>query len=120
MGCVGSAPTGVRAVAGNRLRKPNSSVSLRSLNDALAGKQIIDIDATTGVIFATEAPAPYQLAKDPAPNTSELGSVSPSPFTAWLRREYNPELRDLQGYRKFDEMRRSDSTVRSTLRAMKT
>lgn len=120
MSRVGSVPTGVRAVAGNGLRRPNSSVSLRTLNDALMGKQIIDIDAETGVILATEMPASHQFAKDSSPSISELGSVSPSPFTAWLRREYNPELRDNQGYRKFDEMRRSDSTVRSTLRAMKT
>jgi hypothetical protein len=120
-GRVGSVPTRVRAVAGSGLRRPNSSVSTRTLEEALRGLQIIDVDPDSGAIIATtETPASKQFAKDPAPSLAELGSVSPSPFTAWLRREYNPELRDRQGLRKFDEMRKSDSTVRSTLRAMKT
>lgn len=54
------------------------------------------------------------------PDLRELGSTSPSPYTWWLRQEYNPELRDLQGLRKYDEMRRSDATVRGSLRLAKT
>lgn len=50
----------------------------------------------------------------------ELGSTSPSPFTSWSRREYNTELLGLQGLRKYDRMRRSDGTVRGTLRLFKT
>jgi hypothetical protein len=111
-----SVPAGARSVAGSRLRKPNSSVSLRTLEEALAGKQIIDIDSENGVILAEPA-GKIMLSKNAPPSMSEIGSVSPSPFTAWLRREYNPELRDLQGLRKYDEMWRSDSTVRATVRA---
>jgi hypothetical protein len=108
----------VRSIAGTGLRKPTTSVELRSLTEALASKDIIDIDPDTGAILTTER---ISLAEPKSkPNLSELGSVSPSPFTAWLRREYNPELRDLQGLRKFDEMWRSDSTVRGTVRAMMT
>jgi hypothetical protein len=90
------------------------------LNDALAGKQIIDIDPESGVILATEDSGSVKLAGRGTPSMAEMGSTSPSPFTAWLRREYNPELRDLQGLRKFAEMKKSDATVRSTLRAIKT
>jgi hypothetical protein len=50
----------------------------------------------------------------------ELGSTAPSPYTAWLHREYNNTLRDRQGLLKYDEMRRSDGTVRGSLRLLKT
>jgi hypothetical protein len=53
------------------------------------------------------------------PDVRELGSSSPSPFTGWMRQEYNQRLRGLQGLQVYDEMRKSDSTVRSSLRAVK-
>lgn len=102
-----------------------SSVALRDLDDIIAEYDFVDIQPDNGVIVVSEKSGEIQLAGKKAPakpkvNISELGSVSPSPFTAWLRREYNPELRDLQGLRKFDEMKRSDSTIRGALRAIKT
>lgn len=64
--------------------------------------------------------APIQLADKIVPNMSEIGTASPSPFTSWARREYNPKLLGLQGLREYDKMRKSDATVRGTLRLVKT
>lgn len=59
-----------------------------------------------------------------APNAvssmGELGTSSPSPFTSFTRQEYNPELRGYEGLKRYDRMRRSDGTVRGTLRLVKT
>lgn len=57
---------------------------------------------------------------DAAYATQELGSASPSPFASWARREYNAELLGIQGLQKYDRMRRSDGTVRGSLRLFKT
>jgi len=62
----------------------------------------------------TSAPADFD------PVMTEIGTSSPSPFTRNLRQEYNSDLRGLNGLKKFDQMRRSDGTVRSTLRLVKT
>src|SRR5260370_7800330 len=51
---------------------------------------------------------------------SELGSSSPSPFTSWMRQEYNSDLMGQKGLRIYDKMRKSDGTVRGTLRLGKT
>lgn len=50
----------------------------------------------------------------------ELGTSSPSPFTSFLRAEYNRDLQGIKGLQKYDQMRRSDGTVRGTLRLVKT
>lgn len=55
-----------------------------------------------------------------SPSTAEIGSSSASPFTSFTRREYNSELQGLKGLHKYDQMRRSDGTVRATLRTVKT
>jgi hypothetical protein len=51
---------------------------------------------------------------------NELGSAVPSPFTSWVRREYNRDLYGIKGLRKYDQMRKSDGTVRGTMRLAKT
>jgi hypothetical protein len=51
---------------------------------------------------------------------AELGSAVPSPFTSWMRREYNRDLLGTKGLRVYDRMRKSDGTVRGTLRLAKT
>jgi hypothetical protein len=51
---------------------------------------------------------------------NELGSAVPSPFTSWVRREYNRDLYGVKGLRKYDQMRKSDGTVRGTMRLAKT
>jgi len=50
----------------------------------------------------------------------ELGTSSPSPFTSFIRAEYNRDLQGIKGLQKYDQMRRSDGTVRGTLRLVKT
>jgi hypothetical protein len=50
----------------------------------------------------------------------ELGYAAPSPFTSWTRREYNVQLVGSNGLRIYDQMRRSDATVRGSLRLLKT
>jgi hypothetical protein len=52
--------------------------------------------------------------------TTELGSAVASPWTSWTRREYNSDLIGLKGLQVYDKMRRSDGTVRGTLRLAKT
>jgi hypothetical protein len=54
------------------------------------------------------------------PNMMELGSASPSPFLGWMRKEYNPKLQGLRGLRIYDEMRKSDSSVSTSLLLAKT
>jgi hypothetical protein len=51
---------------------------------------------------------------------NELGSATPSPFTSWVRREYNKDLYGIKGLRIYDRMRKSDGTVRGTMRLAKT
>jgi hypothetical protein len=51
---------------------------------------------------------------------NELGSAVPSPFTSWVRREYNRDLYGIKGLKMYDRMRKSDGTVRGTLRLAKT
>jgi hypothetical protein len=50
----------------------------------------------------------------------ELGSSSPSPWTDWLRREHVSDLYGEKGLSTYLKMKRSDGTVRSTLRLFKT
>jgi len=50
----------------------------------------------------------------------EFGSSSPSPWTSFTRQEYNPALQGLRGLELYDKMRKSDGTVRGTLRSIKT
>lgn len=51
---------------------------------------------------------------------TEIGTAVASPWTAWTRREYNQELFGFKGLRVYDKMRKSDGTVRGTLRLGKT
>lgn len=50
----------------------------------------------------------------------ELGASSPSPWTSWTRAEHVPELRDQKGLLTYYRMKRSDGTIRSALRTLKT
>ncbi len=61
-----------------------------------------------------------RLADHETPDMRELGSAARSPWTSWTREEYNKELRGIEGLRNYDKMRRSDATVRGTLRLVKT
>jgi hypothetical protein len=67
-------------------------------------------------------PGPVEMAAPTSassPAFNEMGYTSPSPYTAYLRREYNSMLMGQRGLQKYDEMRRSDATVRGSLRMVK-
>jgi hypothetical protein len=50
----------------------------------------------------------------------ELGSSSPSPWTAWTREEWNPKLRDKNGINEYYKMKRLDGMIRGMMRQWKT
>lgn len=70
------------------------------------------IDGQPGMEFAIATPIRHL--------GQEVGSSSPSPFTSFTRQEYNPLLMGLSGLQMFDKMRKSDGTVRGSIRAIKT
>src|SRR5688572_10175314 len=102
---------------GNQL-KPRS-VSLESL---INSKSVDVVDVNGDSIIVVEAPshvmAPVHRHADPDTvdlrHGMELGRTS-SAYSKFLREEYNPELRDIQGLIKYDRMRRSDAATRAAL-----
>jgi hypothetical protein len=54
-----------------------------------------------------------------APLGQEFGTSSPSPWTSFNRAEYNSKLQGFFGLQKYDQMRKSDGTIRGSLRALK-
>ena len=101
--------------------------SITTMERVLQEYDVLEVIDDGGAPFVVVGPK--QLA-DPGHNTSsggsdnpdltEIGTTSASPFTSQVRKEYNRELQGLQGLKKYDQMRRSDGTVRSTLRLVKT
>ena len=67
-----------------------------------------------------ELPDPGRRVLAEKVDMSEIGSVSPSPFTKDFRSEYNRDLMGIEGLKKYDIMRKSDATCRGTLRLVKT
>lgn len=61
-----------------------------------------------------------KLAEPSSVDLKEIGTAMPSPWTSFVRMEYNHELRGINGLRMYDKMRRNDGTVRGTLRLVKT
>ncbi len=49
----------------------------------------------------------------------ELGTTR-SQWTSYMREEFNPKLRGIEGLKLYDRMRKTDSTVRGSLRTLKT
>lgn len=110
------------------------TVATLDLQDIVDRYDIVDVgyDAVAGdpYIIATDRPVQLRFGDDPnvmlGTNVSgpvdlrELGSAAPSPFTSFMRQEYNTVLQGNKGLQKYDVMRRSDGTVRGTLRAVKT
>jgi hypothetical protein len=109
-------------------RRPKSqdlvSSTVQTLYDVVSKYDIVEVAQSndgTPYIIAADRPAEKQLAAVPGQVTFvEMGSSSPSPFTSFLREEYNPKLRGQLGYKIFDQMRKSDGTVGGTLRQIKT
>jgi hypothetical protein len=80
---------------------------------------LVSVEANEGTPYVIVAEKSKQLA-DPIMDLREIGSSSPSPFVSFTRQEYNRELQGLQGLQKYDRMRKSDGTVRGSLRLVKT
>jgi hypothetical protein len=89
--------------------KPQSNVMEMSLREAMQKYDLVEVIGHEAIIMAERSP-----------DMRELGSSSPSPFTSFVRQEYNSELRGLRGFKKYDEMRKGDGTVRGTMRQIKT
>jgi hypothetical protein len=101
-----------------------------SLAEVLDKYEFVDVvnmpdDAGDGIagpgqaIIVAERGSKQLAVRDTSPiDLRELGSTSPSPFVG--RFEYNSMLYGWNGLKKFDEMRRSDSTVAGTLDLAKT
>jgi hypothetical protein len=91
------------------------------LSDYARTHDIIDVAEDGSYIVATErGPERRQLADPSVVDMRELGTAVASPLGSWMRQEYNRALIGKQGLRMYDQMRRSDGTVRSTLRLFKT
>src|SRR5687768_3785686 len=90
-----------------------------TLKEALDEYDLVDVvdNQTYGrVVLATPKVKRTATAED----LRELGTSGSGNYTYWMHREYNNQLRGVAGLRKYNEMRRSDPTVRSTLRLLKT
>lgn len=112
---------------GGRESNPQSATT-----DTLAGVlekydlvEVVPNDGDPFVIVAEREPAPLSTvalrdASSVGADTREIGTSSPSPFTSFARQEYNRDLIGLKGLQQYDRMRKSDGTVRGTLRLVKT
>jgi hypothetical protein len=87
------------------------------LTAMLATHDVVGVGDENGHEYLVISP---RVLSETAVDMRELGNSAPSPWTAWVRSEYNEELRGLNGLRVYDKMRRNDGTVRGTLRLIKT
>jgi hypothetical protein len=78
-------------------------------------KEYEPVNITEGYIVVR----PRQLATPIGPSLLEIGSTGQTTWGAFLTEEYNPELRGIRGLRKFDQMRKGDAQVRSSLAMIK-
>jgi hypothetical protein len=110
-------------------RRQSEPKSLSASQGISLAKLLADYDLLETVVEEGISPflivAPKQLAEGRntdtlTPNMAEIGTSAPSPFTSQFRKEYNRDLMGLEGLKRYDQMRRSDGTVRSTLRLVKT
>lgn len=90
----------------------------RDLRAILADHEVVDVDRESGVVIVSKSNREIRLAEPDV--DKELGASG----TAYRRmlggEDYNRELAGALGIQKFDQMRRSDSTVRQSLRIAKT
>jgi hypothetical protein len=109
----------------DRFRSPQFPVIDMTV-EQMAGMNIIE--ATDGYVivadevFGPGTTAPVKLsgtAALEARDFAELGSTR-STWSGILRDDYNPALRGHKGLEKYDEMRKSDSSVKGALRVAKT
>lgn len=97
---------------------PSSSSTDVVLGEVLSNYDLVEVVANEGNPFVIVAEK--QLADSSTPDTNEIGTSSPSPFTQFTRREYNRDLQGVKGLEKYDQMRKSDGEVSGTLLAIKT
>lgn len=103
-----------------------SSTTLHEENwsDVLAKYDVVDVvvDQKNPYVIVAER----QLAELPSTvaladvDLREIGSSSPSPWVSFSRNEYNRDLAGTKGCQVYDRMRRSDGTIRGTIRVVKT
>jgi hypothetical protein len=86
-----------------------------SLEELTSDHDIVQVVDEPGQQFAIVAPKDSHR-----PGFGELGTTSASPWTSFTRKEYNYKLLGIRGLEVYDKMRKSDGTVRGTLRAVKT
>lgn len=91
-----------------------------ALSEVVNNYDVVDVLHNEGqpLILVTDKGTMFNDA--PVADLSEIGTSAPSPFTSHMRKEYNRDLQGLQGLQNYDRMRRSDGTVRGTLRVYKT
>jgi hypothetical protein len=80
-----------------------------------------DLQAHYEIVEVVDEPGAQFAIVEDARNvdTSEIGTTSASPFTSFVRQEYNIALQGLRGLEMYDKMRKSDGAVRGTLRGVK-
>ncbi len=91
------------------------------ISTLLAEYDIIDVNKPGGFLVVSEKPK--QLAAGATVSdlhSTELGYAGDSQYSRIGQNDYNPEVRGWYGLRKWDEMRRSDGSVRGVLRLVKT
>lgn len=80
----------------------------RSLEEILSETNMVEVTDDAVIVSMQESP-----------KTTEIGSTSTKFRRVLGGEEYNPTLQGIAGIEKYDEMRRSDSTVRQSLRIAK-
>ena len=91
-----------------------------SLDEVMRDYDLVSVSDEPGKQFMVVAEKPAAQFAATGSDMRELGSSSPSPWTSFNRQEYNPALQGTKGLEVYDKMRRSDGTVRGTLRSIKT
>src|SRR3954467_14323305 len=97
------------------------SVALAEILDAY---DVVSAEAGPNPFMVVGPKGSYQFADALPTNESiplaELGYASPSPYTSWIRDEWNPKLRDKLGISEYYKMKRLDGIIRGSLRVFKT
>jgi hypothetical protein len=106
----------ITALWRGRREEPESftEISTDEFDKLLEDYDLLHVSEEPGRQFAVVAPRDQGT-----PEFGELGSANPSPWITFNRREYNPKLLGQKGLQEYDRMRKSDSTVRSSLRIFK-
>jgi len=96
-------------------------ISVTELVERYEIVEVVENDGEPFIVVADRSvDGVRKFAEVDAPNYTELGSSSPSPFTSMTRVEYNRDLLGYRGLETYDKMRRSNGKVRGALRLLKT